>query len=664
MKVPITKLMYSQLHKFTIQVLLRFLNSYTWYIHFRLLLVLLLLVDLNGVCDFPLFTPHSLADIGYEDLSYALIHLFSPLRDKVWFRSNTKQKLHQILDSYLLIAINIRFMLIFILISSVVSFVVYLILIHFDIICHWFASSDVSDSIFPTIALRKGNIKQNNLSLKTIKAELEAIKSSNNSQPAVSSHTITTDKSGKQSVITRFVKGGMPLYWIISTLLTYGHKIPIISKIIKGLSLWYGRTTWWKILVQMRKVFIVLNAIIGVITVFKITGFSTDNLLAGFYGIGYTYVEMLGSFIKRLFTWFVELFDHKIVPNPPTNPNTPSSSILKWWAPKENTISNKGVIGDIFDIVKTPDSLRETYKHQNISIGTSSGWSDWSISSWVWYGGIALISVGALYLGYKFVMDPTWFLGSDIKGKAPFPQHPHIDPTSSGTTTPTSIPLVDTRTVEATEQAPDVSTSAFAYVTNRIYQFNRSVLNAINPLNYIKPAAQTQNEFNAYMDKQIHWERADTRYYPFTEINPYATFSQKMKLLLFGESDAEKFERLKIMDRANRVYDMMLGRNTLHQDFIGATPSMTPQPATSVGIGFNTPIATNTVWETIRQTNLSHKLDHLLATPAHTPNIRHLADVPDLNLDDVKSWSDYSKEVQVDPSKIASSSNVKVEDFA
>ena len=51
----------------------------------------------------------------------------------------------------------------------------------------------------------------------------------------------------------------------------------------------YAKTRWLQLLIYLRKWFIVFNAIIGVITVFKITGYSSDNWIAGFYGLGHTY---------------------------------------------------------------------------------------------------------------------------------------------------------------------------------------------------------------------------------------------------------------------------------------------------------------------------------------------------------------------------------------
>ena len=62
--------------------------------------------------------------------------------------------------------------------------------------------------------------------------------------------------------------------------------------------------------------------------VYKTVGFSFDNIAAGFAVMGHTYLEILVNFTKRLFNWFVELFDHKIVPNVPDNNPKPPPTIL------------------------------------------------------------------------------------------------------------------------------------------------------------------------------------------------------------------------------------------------------------------------------------------------------------------------------------------------
>ena len=198
------------------------------------------------------------------------------------------------------------------------------------------------------------------------------------------------------------IPGLLGLCWcMLTTIITYGHKIPFIAKIINLLSLWYGRTTWWKLLVILRKVFIVINAIIGVLSVFWISGFSTDNLIAGFYGIGYTYMEMLTSFSKRLFNWFFELFDCKIVPKSP-KPPVNYNPLWKWWGPKENTwVSGDDTFKKIMDLSRGLDYSNSNTKSDVDS--TSSG----SIPNWLWYAGISVLSAGVIYICYPIYTDTS-----------------------------------------------------------------------------------------------------------------------------------------------------------------------------------------------------------------------------------------------------------------
>lgn len=173
--------------------------------------------------------------------------------------------------------------------------------------------------------------------------------------------------------------------WLITGILGYAHKIPYIGRIVSLLGLWYGRTTWWKILIKIRKVFIVINAIIGVYVVFKSVGFSTDNLFAGFVGLGHTYFEILFNFTKRLFTWFFDLFDMKIVPNVPGDTPSfkkPNNSGL--WFPKGIDSSWNQRLPKLDNIPS--DWFKPGF---NFNIGTfeSTPWyKDWSTIYWI--GGI------------------------------------------------------------------------------------------------------------------------------------------------------------------------------------------------------------------------------------------------------------------------------------
>ena len=96
-------------------------------------------------------------------------------------------------------------------------------------------------------------IKRNNLNMKKLQEQIDALNAIN--KP-------TQSNIGKT----------MSLF-ALTSLIAYAHKIPILSKIVNILQLWYGRTTWWQILIYIRKGFIVLNALIGLYATFKITIF-------------------------------------------------------------------------------------------------------------------------------------------------------------------------------------------------------------------------------------------------------------------------------------------------------------------------------------------------------------------------------------------------------
>jgi len=153
-------------------------------------------------------------------------------------------------------------------------------------------------------------IKNNKLTMKKLQAEIDKLKSTKAS-------TESTNDIKNSYIQNLHMKSSMFMLWIVSAVLSFANKVPYIRKVITGLSLIYGRTTIWKVLVKLRKLFIMFNAAIGVFMVFKTVGFGYENVLAGFVGMGHSYLEIFTNFTKRLFQWFVELFDHKVIPNVP-----------------------------------------------------------------------------------------------------------------------------------------------------------------------------------------------------------------------------------------------------------------------------------------------------------------------------------------------------------
>jgi hypothetical protein len=282
-------------------------------------------------------------------------------------------------------------------------------------------------------------MKNKRLTLKDVNPKLEKLLSSKAvaskaTKPQVETHKASVAHDIKNSYIQNLhMRSSMFTLWLLSWLLFFANKLPFIKPIVTLASLYYGRTTWWKLLIKIRKAFVIFNALIGVYIVFKTTGFSFDNILAGFAGMGHQYVEIFMNFTKRLFHWFVELFDHKIIPNIPTPGSQGGGSTPKGglWSP----LDYKNNINPILNNLTPESSLREWYKTPlNININTVPWYKD--LSTWMWIGtivGATACTLGIGYLGYIYLSAPILNL---------FGATPNITPPSpEGSLTPINKPI-------------------------------------------------------------------------------------------------------------------------------------------------------------------------------------------------------------------------------
>jgi hypothetical protein len=206
----------------------------------------------------------------------------------------------------------------------------------------------------------------------------------------------------------------MFLLYIFTGILAYAHKIPLLGRVISLITFWYGKTTWWRMLVKIRKIFIIVNAIIGILMVYKTVGFSSDNILAGFAGMGHTYIELFTNLTKEMFNWFVKLFDHKVIPNVPKPGNNPSSY---FWSPRGMDMAWHQKLPKL-------DSIPSEWVTNpfQVNINPSTPWyMEWK--TWFYVAG----TIGALYFGYKFIIDPL-FISNIV---------PPIDSTNVSTKVPT-----------------------------------------------------------------------------------------------------------------------------------------------------------------------------------------------------------------------------------
>lgn len=273
----------------------------------------------------------------------------------------------------------------------------------------------------------------------------------------------------------------LALLWLFSTLLAYANKLPFISKIITGLQLWYGRTTWWQVLVKARKLFLVFNALIGLYTMIKITGFSTDNIIAGIYGLGANYTEMVISFFKKMFNWFYNFLNNFFYPKP-----SPQAYHWEWW--KWNKMPNRRwELRELSnDPLETVHNLSRREK-QNIYKGPF-GWnlyknpfnwfssSDSWIPSWLWYAGVTILTVGTLFVGYKLVTDPGYITDLNERKKGPTDGDITLLDARTGADVTTPVPNVTPQTTGVVTEA------AKAFTENQCHQENHKCFKPIKLL--------------------------------------------------------------------------------------------------------------------------------------------------------------------------------------
>ena len=108
---------------------------------------------------------------------------------------------------------------------------------------------------------------------------------------------------------------GLITMQVMSVLLYFGKRLPILAMIGKILKYYLGKTSFWSILVLSRKAFITFNAILGVLFVLKLTGLDITTVLANYSILGTTYLELLQGVIKNTFNWIFDLLDMKVIPN-------------------------------------------------------------------------------------------------------------------------------------------------------------------------------------------------------------------------------------------------------------------------------------------------------------------------------------------------------------
>jgi hypothetical protein len=353
------------------------------------------------------------------------------------------------------------------------------------------------------------------------------------------------------------------------------------------------------------------------------------------------------SFTKRLYNSIYDFFDNKIIPGNSPVVGASGGNTYPWsgkvWGLNPPSSSN----------TLLPDfSLRKLYNSNpgiNINIDPTPWYKDWmpSATTILWIGG-SLALAGITYFGYKFLTDPTFIVSMFSPTVLPSGGTGNMGPASpptDGSITPTNISNTTTSIVGT------ATTSLVKGITNNIKK--------LNPL-YWLPANEPSVEQRMFNINQVS-QNYDNRYYPFTEVHPYDSWYERLRVSILGESSYERAVRLSMKDQII---------NNFFVPTIKASAQVTPH-ITSVGLDQSvwnrfhslpsTPISILSPLPNIAPTNLP-----LENVPGSGQWETHVKASNDGIEDFYKNWKDRNSGNWVKPksfAQVASSSKIKVEDI-
>lgn len=400
----------------------------------------------------------------------------------------------------------------------------------------------------------------NKLQLKDIRNKIKELKSQKaelkNSTKSSATHKVVINKKGGRKTTTRFKFGGFPSLLLISTIFSYAHKIPILSKILKKITIWYGRTTWLKLILKIRKWFVYLNALILIIALAKLVNFSSDNIIAGCYSIGVSYLQLLKSNITLLWDFFCNILD-RIIPRPPSPPSKPSISEGAWRFidPTHKSTGSSNIN------INIEESLRNMYKH-NMNIPQRSYYNIVTDFIFDHYKSI----LGILVVGSIITLSSHYGIFDGYFRST-------VQTVGTGNTIANQIITPETHRMLNPEADPSI--------LGKSYRTLNVIKETLDPRNWVESHSSRQNRYNDFIAYQTSGgQRGNLLYYPFTEYHPYDNISTRWYKHFIGESD----DMRRIREGHIREWKSNLG---IPLDEINITDNGHPElsrPSSTIGI--------------------------------------------------------------------------------
>lgn len=237
---------------------------------------------------------------------------------------------------------------------------------------------------------------------------------------------------------------------------------------------------------------------------FKLTGWDQGSFFMSAAALGGSYMEFFVTFIYKAYNWLFNIFDNKIVPNLPSNPN----SQFNGWnirPMKEN------------DYISLAESAKSWYRPSHPT--SVSSWSDWLPSfteakTWL-YIGVGIITIAAIYSGYLYFTN--WQAGDVTPTAANFQQPPVY---------------------------PEFNVNGYLRKAADVLIFNR-INNLYDAGAYVSNKILPSMAADQFEDVQRNAPISQKymQYYPFTQYDPTAPWSDRIKMSLFTESEEAKIKR-------------------------------------------------------------------------------------------------------------------------